>query len=507
MPESTLANLDVAVIGAGPTGLMLACELAMRGVRVAVLERRQQSTNITRAFAIHARTLELLDSRGLVDDVLKRGFAVGSVAPVPGATVSLAEELRVRYPFILMVPQSGTEHVLAARAERLGVRVIRGAEVAGLEQDGAGVDIALANGDLVRAGYVVGCDGAHSAVRRLLDVDFVGKQYATHIMLADVRLTRPPEELAFARTNNEGVVLVLPFGDGWYRAIVWDRLREQESLSTPVSMADINDALGRIANEDFGISEMRWSSRFLSERRQARRYRAGRVFLAGDAAHVHSPIGGQGMNTGIGDAMNLGWKLASVVRGDLRGENAEVLLDSYQSERHPVGAAVLAMTDMFNQLVLGRSAIRRFVQRFVVRMILNFPRSRRIAAERLSGIGITYPRSSRADHPLVGRRMPDVNCDGGRLYEQLRSGRFVLLTSGPVGDIGDRPGVQYETHCDTSLPAAVLVRPDGYVAWAQQRLPSAAELAGALNRWAGEPAGESCAERGAYGGADCVSPS
>lgn len=506
MPESTLRNLDVAVIGAGPTGLMLACELAMRGVRVAVLERRQESSNITRAFAIHARTLELLDSRGLVDDVLRRGFAVGSVAPVPGATVSLAEELRVRYPFILMVPQSGTEHVLAARAERLGVRVIRGAEVAGLEQDGDGVDIALANGDRVRAGYVVGCDGAHSAVRRLLDVDFVGKQYATHIMLADVRLARPPEELMFARTNNEGVVLVLPFGDGWYRAIAWDRLREQEPLSTPVSMADIGDALGRIAGEDFGISEMRWSSRFLSERRQARRYRVGRVLLAGDAAHVHSPIGGQGMNTGIGDAMNLGWKLASVVRGDLRGASAELLLDSYESERHPVGADVLAMTDMFNQLVLGRSGIRRFMQRFVVRAILNFPRSRRFAAERLSGIGIAYPRSSRADHPLVGRRMPDVNCNGGRLYKSLRSGRFVLLTTGPVGDIGDRPGVQHETHCDSSLPAAVLVRPDGYVAWAQQRLPSAAELAGALNRWSGEPAGEPRAARGAYGGAECVSP-
>ncbi|WP_172830540.1 FAD-dependent monooxygenase, partial [Mycobacterium asiaticum] len=282
--------------------------------------------------------------------------------------------------------------------------------------------------------------------------------------------------------------------------------REQEPLSTPVSMADINDALGRIAGEDFGVGEMRWSSRFLSERRQARRYRVGRVFLAGDAAHVHSPIGGQGMNTGIGDAMNLGWKLASVVRGDLRDENAELLLDSYESERHPVGADVLAMTDTLNQLVLGRSAIRRFVQRFVVRSILTFPRSRRIAAERLSGIGIAYPRSSRADHPLVGRRMSDVTCNDGRLYKALRSGRFVLLTTGPVGDLRDRTGVQHETHCDTSLPAAILVRPDGYVAWAQQRLPSATELTDALNRWSGEPAGEPRAERGAYGGAECVSP-
>jgi len=293
----TSRNIDVAVIGAGPTGLMLACELAMRGVSVEVLERRSEEPNITRAFAVHARTLELLDARGLADEVLARGVRVPEVAPAPGATLNLPKELRTRYPMIAMVPQSGTEHVLAARAERLGVKVVRGAEVVRLVQDDDGATVELANNDSMRARYVVGCDGAHSTVRRLLGVDFVGKQYETHIMLADVQLTRPPDEVPFNRNNDHGVVIVLPFGDGWFRAIAWDRLREQTPLTEPVSMAEMRDAFGRIAGEDFGMDEMRWSSRFLSERRQAsalpgrpgvpRRRRGPRAFPDRRAGHEH----------------------------------------------------------------------------------------------------------------------------------------------------------------------------------------------------------------------------
>ncbi|MGB9302758.1 MAG: FAD-dependent oxidoreductase [Mycobacterium sp.] len=485
----TSRETDVAVIGAGPTGLMLACELAMRGVRVALLERRLEAPNITRAFAVHSRTLELLDARGLAEQVLARGVAVAGVAPIPGATLSLATELHTRYPMIAMVPQSGTEHVLEARAQQLGVEVVRGAELVGLQQNDDGVTVELSNGDRVPASYVVGCDGAHSAVRRLLGVDFVGKQYATHIMLADVQLTRPPDEAPFARFSNQGVVLVLPFGDGWYRAIAWDRSREQAPLSEPVTVAEMRDAFGRIAGDDCGMSEMRWSSRFLSERRQARHYRVGRVFLAGDAAHVHSPIGGQGMNTGIGDAMNLGWKLALKLDPAGRGGASDWLLDTYETERHPVGAAVLAMTDALNQLVLGRSAVRRVLQRFVIRSILSFPRSRRLMAERLSGIGIAYRRASRKDHRLVGKRMPDIDCQGMRFYEVMRSGRFVLVTAREtaVATAGtDWPGVDHVFHTDSTLPAAMLVRPDGYIAWASGQAPGAAELSAVLNRWCGQ---------------------
>lgn len=469
-----MATNGVLMVGAGPTGLMLACELALGGVPVTVLEERTSTPNITRAFAVHARTLELLDGRGLVDELLDRGLEVASVAPPGRATLDLSE-LPTRFGMVLIVPQSGTEHVLEARAGELGVRVRRGAEVVGLRQDDTGVSVELAGGETLRAEYVVGCDGAHSTVRRLVGIDFVGKQYETHILLADVRLVSPPEETLFAQTSTEGVVLFVPFGDGWFRAIAWDRLREQAPLEEPVTLDEMRDAFRRIAGDDYGMTEMRWSSRFLSERRQARHYRSGRVFLAGDAAHVHSPLGGQGMNTGLGDAFNLGWKLALAVRG----QAPPWLLDSYERERHPVGAAVLRLTDAFNQVVLSSAATRR-VRVMILGIVLRIPRTRRFLAERLSGIGIAYPRSKDEDW-LVGRRMADVNCGGTRLYELLRAGKFVLVTAAPV-DVGDCDVVQAVDN-RPELPDAVLVRPDGYVAWASERLPHPAEVRAAIAHW------------------------
>jgi 2-polyprenyl-6-methoxyphenol hydroxylase-like FAD-dependent oxidoreductase len=466
---------EVLVVGAGPTGLMLACEVALAGATVRLLEERTDMPNITRAFAVHARTLELLDARGLTDELVPRGLPVYEIAPPGGATLDL-RELQTRFGMVLMVPQSGTEHVLQTRAEELGVEIVRGAEVVGLTQDGDGVTVDVAGADAVRADYVVGCDGAHSTVRRLLGIDFVGKQYETHILLADVRLASPPEDGLFAKASSEGVVLFVPFGDGVFRAIAWDRLREQAPLSEPVTLDEIRSAFSRIAGDDFGMSEMRWSSRFLSERRQARHYRDRRVFLAGDAAHVHSPLGGQGMNTGIGDAMNLGWKLAAAARGSA----PPWLLDTYERERHPVGAGVLRMTDAFNQLVLDTSMARRAVRGFVLATIIRIPRTRRMIAERLSGIGIAYPHS-RDEHRLVGRRMPDIECEGKRLYELLRDGKFVLVTAVAV-DL-DRPDIVHTVDKKPELPDAVLVRPDGYVAWANERMPSAAELSAALNHW------------------------
>jgi 2-polyprenyl-6-methoxyphenol hydroxylase-like FAD-dependent oxidoreductase len=475
LTSGVVDTADVVVVGAGPTGLMLACELALGGVKVRLLEERTDMPNITRAFAVHARTLELLDARGLADVLLGRGLPVYELAPPGGAMVDL-RALPTRFGMVLIVPQSGTEHLLAARADELGVEVLRGAEVVGLTQDDDGVTLELAGGDTVSAGYVVGCDGAHSAVRRLLGIDFVGKQYETHILLADVRLASPPAETLFAKTGSEGVVLFVPFGDGWFRAIAWDRLREQAPLSEPVTLEEIRGAFRRIAGEDFGMNEMRWSSRFLSERRQARHYRSGRAFLAGDAAHVHSPLGGQGMNTGLGDAMNLGWKLAAASRGSA----SSWLLDTYEKERHPVGAGVLRLTDAFNQLVLGTSAARRAVRSVALGVVLRLPRSRKIVAERISGIGIAYPRSRDEDW-MVGRRMPDVECDGTRLYELLRAGKFVLVTAAPVEL--DRPEIVHTVDTHPELPDAILVRPDGYVAWASERMPSASELAAAINHW------------------------
>ncbi len=475
LTSGVVGTPEILVVGAGPTGLMLACELALGGVTVRLLEERTDIPNITRAFAVHARTLELLDARGLADELMGRGMPVHELAPPGGATVDL-RELPTRYGMVLIVPQSGTEHLLAARADELGVEIVRGAEVTGLTQDDDGVTLELAGGDTVSAGYVVGCDGAHSAVRRLLGIDFVGKQYETHILLADVRLTSPPAETLFAKTGPQGVVLFVPFGDGWFRAIAWDRLREQAPLREPVTLDEMRDAFRRIAGEDFGMNEMRWSSRFLSERRQARHYRSGRAFLAGDAAHVHSPLGGQGMNTGLGDAMNLGWKLAAASRGSA----PHWLLDTYEKERHPVGAGVLRMTDAFNQLVLGTSAARRAVRSVLLGTFLRIPRSRKLVAERISGIGIAYPRSRDEDW-MVGRRMPDIDCEGKRLYELLRECKFVLVTAVPIELNRDDIVHTVDTHPE--LPDAILVRPDGYVAWASERMPSAAELAAAIDHW------------------------
>jgi 2-polyprenyl-6-methoxyphenol hydroxylase-like FAD-dependent oxidoreductase len=468
-------TVDVAVVGAGPTGLMLACELALGGVSVRVLEERASTPNITRAFAVHARTLELLDARGLADDLLPRGVPIYQFAPPGGRTLDL-RELPGRWAMLLIVPQSGTEQVLETRADDLGVPIVRGAKVVGLTQDGDGVTLKCEGGDTVRAKYVVGCDGAHSAVRSLVGIDFAGKQYETHILLADVRLGRAPQDTLTGVTNERGIVLMIPFGDGWCRAIAWDRLREQAPLTEPVTLDEIRGSFMRIAGEDYGMTEMRWSSRFLSERRQARRYRAGRAFIAGDAAHIHSPLGGQGMNTGIGDAMNLGWKLAA----EIRGSAPTGLLDSYEKERHPVGSAVLRMTDAFNQLVLGRSKPGRLVRAAVIGTVTRIPRTRRVMRGFLSGIGISYSRA-RGDNRLVGRRMPDVDCNGMRLYQLLRDGKFVLVTATPVQI--DRPDIVCAVGTHPELPQAVLVRPDAYVAWANDRVPNATELAAAIDRW------------------------
>lgn len=466
---------DVVVVGAGPTGLMLACELALGGVAVRVLEERAATPNITRAFAVHARTLELLDARGLADDLIPRGVAVYEVAPPGGKAMDL-RELPGRYAMLLIVPQSGTEQVLEGRVDELRVPVIRGAEVVGLTQDDDGVTVRCAGGETVRAKYVVGCDGAHSTIRGLVGIDFVGKQYETHILLADVALSRAPGDTLTGVTNERGVVLMIPFGDGWFRAIGWDRLREQAPLTEPVTLDEIRDSFVRVAGEDFGMTDMRWSSRFLSERRQARHYRSGRVFIAGDAAHVHSPLGGQGMNTGIGDAMNLGWKLVAAVTGTA----PPALLDSYETERHPVGAAVLRTTDAFNQVVLGRSRVQRIARAIVIGTLTRVPKTRRFMREFLSGIGIAYAHK-RGENALVGRRMPDIECNGTRVYELLREGKFVLVTATPV-DIA-RSDVVHIVGRHPELPDAVLVRPDSYVAWAADAVPGAAELVAAIDNW------------------------
>jgi 2-polyprenyl-6-methoxyphenol hydroxylase-like FAD-dependent oxidoreductase len=473
-----MKDVDVLVVGAGPTGLMLACELATAGVRVRLLERRAEQSNLTRAFAVHARTLELLDARGLADKLVPRGVPVRAVAPVPGLAVSLTD-LPTRYGMILIAPQSGTERLLDERAGELGVEIVRGAEVTGLRQDADGVEVD-AGGQTYRASYVVGCDGAHSAIRGLSGIPFAGKQYDTHIMLADVRMPEPPEEAMFARNNNDGVVIAVPFGDGWFRVIGWDLTRADVPLSEPLPLEEVRDTFRRIAGTDFGMNEMRWSTRFLSERRQAAQYRSGRVFVAGDAAHVHSPIGGQGMNTGIQDAMNLGWKLAAAVHGTA----PHWLLDSYTTERHLVGAKMLAMTDRLSQIVLANAGWQRHLRESLTRAVMRLGPPRRALVGRITGLGWHYPKRSRSDNAWVGRRMPDVPSAGSRLYEVMRDGRFTVVDRAGGIPVSDQVNTMVSI-AGPGLPPLVLVRPDGYVAWAGS---DRAALGEAVTTWCGAPA-------------------
>jgi 2-polyprenyl-6-methoxyphenol hydroxylase-like FAD-dependent oxidoreductase len=458
-------TVDVVVVGAGPTGLMLAGDLADAGVRVAVLERRTDTSPVTRAFAVHARTLEELDMRGVADRLVATGRTIREVRLFGAVGIDLAR-LPSWFASLLVTPQSRTEEVLASRLAAHGVPVLRGSEVVGLTQDDTGVDVQVRAADgaehAYRASYVVGADGVHSVVRRALGLPFPGRAVNTSLMLADVRLEQPPADVLTVNGGGDAFAFVAPFGDGWYRVFAWNR-RHQVPDSAPVNLAELREVTRRALGTDLGMHDPRWLSRFHSDERQVPRYRVGRVFLAGDAAHCHSPAGGQGMNTGIQDAANLGWKLAAAVQG----WGGEDLLDSYDRERHPIGRAVLRSSGLLLRLTLVRSRAARAVRTAVVRSLLRIPAVNDRAAATISGIGVRYPAPAGADRQ-VGTRAADVPLrDGGRLHAALRGGRFVLLgPAAPTVELPPQVDAAVPTRPDPTPDRLVLVRPDGYVGWA-----------------------------------------
>ncbi|WP_067484798.1 FAD-dependent monooxygenase [Actinomadura hibisca] len=493
---------NVVIVGAGPSGLLLAGDLADAGVPCTVLERRVGESNLTRAFAVHARTLELLDQRGVAEALLSTGERVRRVRLFGEAVLDLSR-LPSRHRYVLVTPQYETERVLEERAVAAGAEILRGREATGLRQDSGGVtlDVRAADGTghALRAAYAVGCDGVHSTVRRALGLPFPGGSVIRSVMLADVRLADAPREVLTVGATGDAFALLVPFGDGWYRAVAWNRAHQAPD-SEPVEFAEVRDTVRRALGTDHGMHDPRWTARFHSDERQVPHYRIGRVFLAGDAAHVHSPVGGQGMNTGLQDAANLGWKLAAA----LRGQAPPGLLDSYHEERHPVGRAVLRGSGAATRAVLLEPRALRALRAVAARVALRTPPVARRATGAVSGLDIAYPAPHGA-HRLTGRRAPDVRLAGtpGRLFEALRDGRFVLVVA------ANDPAVTYlatkrwadRVRCALAGGATrttALVRPDGYIAWAtDETAPDrrATEIRDALAAWCGPPAERPAHER------------
>ncbi|MFD3542779.1 FAD-dependent oxidoreductase [Streptomyces sp. NPDC058662] len=480
--------LDVAVVGAGPTGLLLAGDLAAAGLSVTVLERRPRTAaNLTRAFAVHARTLELLDARGLADELVARGRRIDRISPFGGMALSL-QRLNTRYPFVLITPQYETEKLLERRALSTGVDIRYDCQFVGLQQDSDSASVTLAvrtaAGALttLHARHVVGADGVRSAVRDALGLPFPGHAVVRSMILADVRLTDPPAELLTVNGTDDAFAFLVPFGDGWYRAIGWRRERAGTPAPAPGDPVDLDElrAIARTAlGTDHGMHGHRWISRLQSDERQVPQYRLGRVLLAGDAAHVHSPAGGLGMNTGLQDAANLSWKLAAVLHG--RTPDPEGLLDSYHRERHPVGGLVLRVSGAIVRSAMATGPAPRTARRLGAALLPRLGPVQDRALGLVSGIGIAYPPPPGTRRP-AGRRAPDLAlAHGQRLYEALRTGGFVLVTPPGAATPPGTPLAHRHWRAD-GRTACVLVRPDGYVAWNAPRATDA-ELATAVAAW------------------------
>ena len=478
----------VVVAGAGPTGMTLAGELALAGIDVAIVERRaSQDRDGSRAGGLHSRTIEVLDQRGIAGRFLAEGQTV-QIQGFAGIRLDISD-FPTRHNYGLALWQIHFERILAAWVSELGVPITRGCEVTGFTQDDGGVDVGLSDGQSLRADYLVGCDGGRSAVRKAAGIGFPGWDPTTSWLIAEAKTT---EEPVFGMRREGGGIG--PAGDG-------ERIRVVLTEQPPVAgreptLQDLSEGLIAAYGTDFGVHSPTWISRFTDMTRQAESYRAGRVLLAGDAAHVHPPQGGQGLNTGVQDAVNLGWKLAQVVSGT----SPDSLLDTYHAERHPVAARVLRNT--MAQIALTATGARTDALRDIMTGLLGLDEPRKQIAGMVCGLDIHYDLGE--GHPLLGRRMPDLDLvtAGGpvRVYSLLHGARPVLLNLGEPGGLDLTPWAgrvqlaeaayagawELPVLGEVTAPAAVLVRPDGYVAWVGD--VTGPGLADALTTWFGPPA-------------------
>ncbi|MEU3609491.1 rifampin monooxygenase [Streptomyces sp. NPDC035033] len=473
-------DADVLVIGGGPTGLMLASELRLRGVRPLVLEKATAPSGHSRALGLHVRSIEVMDQRGLLDRFLARGqrYRVGGFFAGLGTT--WPEDLDTAHSYVLGIPQNITEELLDEHARELGVELRRGRELVGLVQDAEGVTAELADGSRPRARWLVGCDGGRSTVRALAGIGFPGLPARHETLIAEVRIGVPWEEVLPVVAEVRRTQLrfgVLPLGDGLFRVVV-PAAGLSEDRSAP-TLGELRERLTAVAGTDFGVREPRWLSRFGDGTRQAERYRDGRVLLAGDAAHIHPPTGGQGLNLGVQDAFNLGWKLAA----EVRGWAPDGLLDTYHSERHPAAAAVLDNTRAQMELMSeepGARAVRRLLGE-----LMELDGVNRHLIEKITAIDLRYDCAGEDEHPLVGRRLRDVPLKEGRLYETARSGRGILLDrTGTLSAEGWEDRVERVAGAGEPDVPAALLRPDGHVVWVGD---DPAGLRERLERWFGAP--------------------
>jgi rifampicin monooxygenase len=470
--------VDVVVAGGGPTGMMLAAELRLHGVQVLVLEKDSQPTRQVRSRGLHVRSIEVMDQRGLLEEFLAHGKQYPRSGYFAGIAKPWPERMDTAHPYLLGIPQTVTDRLLAEHAVELGAQVRRACELVGLSQDDDGVSAELADGTRLRSRYLVGCDGGRSTVRRLLGVGFPGEPAGVEWLMGELEVAVPPETLAAVTADIDATEL--RFGpaleeDGVYGFV----LRAEgvaEDRTAPPTLEDFRQRLRALAGTDFGVHSPRFLSRFGDATRLAERYQVGRVLLAGDAAHIHPPLGGQGLNLGIQDAFNLGWKLAA----EINGWAPDGLLDTYQSERRPVAEDVLNTTRVHSALLSpepGAQAVRRLLTE-----LMDFEDVNRHLIEKVTAIGIRYDVGEGDE--VLGRRLRDVRLAGGHLYELMHAGRGLLLDqTGRLSVAGwtDRVDHVVDVSEELDLPA-VLLRPDGHVVWAGDDQQDLLEL---LPRWFG----------------------
>ena len=470
--------------------MMLAAELTLAGVDAAIVERLTSPNPIGRSRGLHSRTIEVFDMRGIAD----RFLAEGQTAQVVGFNMTRLDisDFPTRHPYGLALTQNHIERILAGWVEELGVRVYRGQEVIGFTQDETGVDVEVSGGESLRAEYLAGCDGGRSAVRKTAGIDFQGWDPTVSWMIAEVEWTEEPKWGFHHDALGSHAIARLEDGRRAGMVLVERHLQS----NTEPSLRELSEALVAVYGTDFGVHSPTWISRFTDMTRQAVAYRDRRVLLAGDAAHIHPPVGGQGLGIGVQDAVNLGWKLAEVVSGT----SPEALLDTYQAERHPIAARVLQNT--MAQMALRRTDDRTKALGDYVAEFLSADEPRRRLAAEMSGLAVHYDLGE--GHPLLGRRMPDLDLDTAngpvRLFTLLHHARPVLLNLGEPGAYDIAPwadrvrliDARYEGPWElpaigaVTPPSGVLVRPDGYVAWVGEQTQEG--LTDALATWFGPPA-------------------